>query len=836
MSTDLVANAGLELTADQVRRRCDPDAFTFETTAELTDGTVLLGQDRAASALALGLAMSGPGFNVFVSGAPGTGRVTAVRRFLEKAAHQRPTPDDWCYVHNFCDPARPRAVRLPSGQGRRLRDALARLVQAVRREIPRVFESEEYIAQREAIVSSLTNRREQGLQQLGARAYALGFGVRVTTTGFMLLPMRGDRPLSDDDLARLTADEQQALATNRERLMSEAGAFFKDMRAVERETRERLEQQDREVALHAVGGLVEDLVDDFDGHPEVTAYLHDIQEGILADITLFREHPLPTDGSPPGDDSVDDPRHAVHERAFRKYEVNVVVDNADTVGAPVIMAANPTYPNVVGRIEREALFGALLTDFTLIRAGALHRANGGFLVLRVDDLFRVPMAWQGLTRSLREGAIVIEDLGEALGFTATRSLQPDPIPLDLKVILIGQPFHFSLLHALDPDFQELFKIRADFDTLMERTREAEVAYAASVATSAAEPGRPLDRAAVARLIEESSRLAADQQKLSVRFGQVADMVREANYWAATAGAPVIRAEHIRTAVEQRRYRSALMQERLREMVARGVLLIRPTGEAVGQIHGLAVLQAGDVAFGHPCRITATIAAGREGVLNIEREAELSGPIHSKGVLILGGYLADQYAQDKPLALSARLVFEQSYNQVEGDSASLAELLALISRLSGVPLRQGLAITGSVNQRGEVQAIGGVNEKIEGFFDVCQAVGLTGEQGVIVPVANVEHLMLRDDVVAAVAAGQFHVYAVRTVDEALELLTGQPAGPRAVDGSFPPGGIHALVDARLRALAEALREFAMPTSHDHSTTPALANGRASTSGTTRESNT
>ncbi|MFN8634287.1 MAG: AAA family ATPase [Chloroflexota bacterium] len=824
MSADISAGPGLELSSEQVRRTCDPESFDFQTTSELTGGTALVGQERAASALAFGLTMTNHGFNVFASGAPGTGKTTAVRTFLQDAARSRPTPDDWCYVHNFHDPTRPRSLRLPPGQGRRLRDELARLVQTVRRELPRVFEGDEYIAQREEIVKDLSNRRDEGLHQLGARAHELNFTVRATPTGFMLIPVHGEQPLSEDDLGRLSPEERQSIAGDRDLLMAQTSAFFKEMRAAERETMQRLEDQDREVALHAVGGLVDDLIDDFAGQPDVAAFLHDIQEGILADVVLFREHPLTTNGTPTAQPGPDNLEHALHERAFRKYQVNVVVDNADTVGAPVIVDANTTYPNLVGRIEREALFGALLTDFTLIRAGALHRANGGFLVMRIEDLFRAPMAWQGLTRALREKAVVIEDLGEALGFAGTRSLQPDPIPLDLKVVLLGQPLHYYLLHALDPDFQELFKVRADFDTQMDRTPSGELAYVASIAAGVTQDGLPLDCAAVARLIEESSRLAADQQKLSIRFGQVADIVREADYWATQAGASAIGAEHIRKAVEQRRYRSSLVQDRLREMTARGVLLIRPDGAAVGQVHGLAVIQAGDVAFGRPCRITATVAAGREGLLDIERETELGGPIHSKGVLILGGYLADTYVQDKPLALSARLVFEQSYEQVEGDSASLAELLALLSRLANVPLSQAIAVTGSVNQRGEVQAIGGVNEKIEGFYDACLASGLTGAQGVVVPYANVENLMLRDDVVAAVAAGQFHVYAVRTVDEALERLTGRSAGPRQADGSFPPDGIHALVDRRMHALAVVLRDFAAQTDDGPSVEARPSNGK------------
>jgi lon-related putative ATP-dependent protease len=619
---------------------------------------------------------------------------------------------------------------------------------------------------------------------LTARAQRAGFLLQPTPVGLALVPVIGNRALTDEDLAGLRPEMREAIARQREELENETRAFLKNMRAAERATQEQLQAQDREVGLHAVGGLLEDLAEQYADQPEVSAFLEEVREGILADIALFRGHPLPTDAGLPEPIRSDGPEHALHERAFRKYEVNVIVDNGGRTGAPVVTELNPTYPNLIGRIEREALFGALVTDFTLIRAGALHRANGGYLVLRVEDVLRAPLAWEALKRALHAGTVVIEDVGEALGLTFTRSLQPDPIALDVKVFLVGSLSLYQLLYAVDADFRDLFKVRADFDVEIDRTPANEAAYAAFAAGCAHAHGRPLDREAVARLIEEASRLAADQRKLSARFGQIADVLAEAHHWADAEGAAVVSAAHVRRAVEQRVYRAALVQERLKELIARGVLLVRPEGTAVGQINGLAVIGLGEISFGRPSRITATVGAGRDGVIDIERQAELGGRIHSKGVLILGGYLTDTYAGDKPLALSARLVFEQSYDEVEGDSASLAELLALLSRLAEVPLRQGIAVTGSVNQRGEVQAVGGVNEKIEGYFDACTVTGLTGDQGVILPAANVDHLMLRDDVVEAVAAGTFHVYAVRTVDEALALLTGMPAAE-----------IHARVDAR-----------------------------------------
>jgi len=803
----------------RLRRRCEPNQLAFTTTAEVPPIAGLIGQQRAVEAITFGLSVEGPDFNVYVAGPPGTGKSTAVTAFLERAARERPTPGGWWYVYNFPDPTPPTGLPLRPGRARRPPDAKRPLVRAARRARPRGFWRVGCSSRRETILSTLARRREEGMAQLSARAQAAGFLLQPTPVGIALIPVLGNRPVAEEEVATLPPEIRETILRRRAELENEVRQFLKAMRAAERETREQLEAQDRDVALHAVGGLIDDLIESYEEDTAVRAYLEEVREGILADIALFRSHPLPADGAMPEPTPGAAAEQDIHERAFRKYEVNVIVDNGGRVGAPVVTELNPTYPNLIGRIDREALFGALVTDFTLIVPGALHRANGGYLVLRVEDVLRAPLAWDALKRALRARTVIIEEPAEVFGFTTTRGLRPDPIPLDLKVFLVGDMALYHLLYGLDPDFRELFKVRADFDVEMDRTPEHEAAYASFVATCSATNGRHMDRTGVARLIEESSRMVADQRKLSARFGEIADLIREASHWAQQDASPVITASHVRQAVEQRLYRTALVRERLNELIARGVLIVRPTGMAVGQVYGLAVVGVGEGAFGRPTRITATIGAGRDGVVDIERQAELGGRIHSKGVLILGGYLTDMYAQDKPLALTARLVFEQSYEEVEGDSASLAELLALLSRLADVPLKQGLAVTGSINQRGEVQAVGGVNEKVEGFYDACVAVGLTGEQGVVLPAANVENLMLRDDVLETVEKGQFHIYAVNTVDEALTVLTGLPAGPRGPDGTFPPDGIHARVDRRLRTLAEALREFAAPPEH----APAVAGG-------------
>jgi lon-related putative ATP-dependent protease len=766
-------------------------------------GEGMLGQDRALGALALGVSVREPGFNIYVAGPAGLGKMTAVRQILDQSAAERSTADDWCYVHNFADPTHPRALRLSAGQGRQLRDGLRHLIAAARREIPRAFESEEYIAGVETIMGEMNRQREQRFADLATRAKAQGMLPRATPMGIALVPVLNNQALDEDAYAQLPPEIRASLDLSRTTVGADVRAFLKEMRAVERDTREKLASQDRDVALHAVGGLVEDLADDYADQPEVSAYIAEVREGILADIGLFRGSPAHAQGDEAGSG---EPMQLMQERAFRKYDVNVIIDNGDAKGAPVVTESNPTYPNLIGRIDREAVFGALLTDLTLIRPGALHRANGGYLVLRVEDLLRAPLAWGALERSLRESAVVIEDAGEAFGYSSARGLQPDPIPLDVKVVLVGDPSTFYLLHGVDTEFRQLFKVRADFDSVTPRTPESEQALARVVAGCFRPSGPQPTPDALALLVDEASRMADDQRKLAVDYGRLLEVIREAEHWAATDGSATVREEDVRRAIEQRVYRSARIQERLREMVQRGVLLIRPEGAAVGQIHGLAVMGLGDLSFGHPSRITATVGLGREGVVDIERQAELGGHIHTKGVLILGGYLTDTYAQDKPLALTARLVFEQTYDGVEGDSASLAELLVLLSRLADLPLSQSIAVTGSVNQKGEVQAVGGVNQKIEGFFDTCRTLGLTGEQGVILPASNVEHLMLREDVVAAIAEGRFHVYAVHHVDEALELLTGQPAGERSATGELPAGSVHRRVDDKLRSFADALRGF------------------------------
>jgi lon-related putative ATP-dependent protease len=794
-----------EVPVESLRRVCDPQALDFHTTEVVEPLVGILGQERAVRSLRFGLGIKEQGFNVYVAGLPGTGRRTAVRGFLEELAKQQPVPPDWCYVYNFRDPYRPRALKLPAGKGQELQKDMKGLIEEANRDIPRAFESEEYTAKRESIVNAFDRQRQEVLVTLNRKAQEAGFLLQSSPAGALLIiPIVDGQPLSEEQFTALSEKDRQAIMQRREEVEAQLKAATKQLRTAEKATSDQVQSLDRDVALYTVSRLLEDLNEKYAAWPEVLAYFQEVQNNVLENLAQFRG-----DGqAAPGGETPTPAPPWPRENPFRRYEVNVVVDNSGVPGAPLVLETNPNYANLLGRIEKEAQFGALTTDFTMIRGGALHKANGGYLVLEVEHVLTDPLAWDGLKRALSSKEIAVEEIGERLGFMATKTLRPEPIPLAIKVVLIGEPQLYQLLYALDHDFQELFKVKADFDTQMDRRPQNERLYSSFMYTVCQKEGlRHLDGPAAARIVEYGSRLAGDQEKLSTRFAEIADVLREANFYASQDQAAYINSQHVTKAIEEKIYRSNLIQKRLQELIAQGTIMIDTVGQAVGQVNGLSVVGLGDFAFGQPSRITASVALGREGVVDIEREAKMGGPIHTKGVLILSGHLAQKYAQDKPLSLSARLVFEQSYEGVEGDSASSTELYALLSALSDLPIKQGLAVTGSVNQRGEVQAIGGVNEKVEGFFEVCKVQGLTGEQGVLIPESNVRNLMLKEEVVEAVKAGKFHLYPVRAIDEGIAILTGVPAGQRLPDGSFEKGSVNDRVDRRLRAMAEALRRFA-----------------------------
>jgi lon-related putative ATP-dependent protease len=789
-----------ELTVDKLRWICDPQALGCSTSQEMQTLETIIGQERAVRSLKFGLDISQLGFNIFVSGLSGTGKTTTVERFVEEVAQDKPVPDDWCYVINFRDPYRPRALRLPPGRARQFQADMKSLVDRARKEMRIAFESEEYGAKRQEVVRSFEQQREQILAQVDETAQRQGFFIQATPIGLLTVPIKDGKPLADEEFMALDRRDKEEISEKREALQAEVAAAMRQAKGVERGIEEALAKLDQEVALFAVGHLIQDLLEKYQDLQEVVTHLGQVQEDMLANLAQFRT-------PPEAQQEVPAPFPGARDVPLRKYEVNLLVDNSKLEGAPVIIELNPTHDNLTGRVEQEARFGALVTDFTLIREGCLHRANGGYLVVPVDELLRNPLAWDSLKRALRNKQIVIEDVAERLGFFATRSLRPEPILLDVKVILIGQPELYYALRAFDEDFSELFKVRADFDSQMDRTAEHIQEYAAFVCTVCEDENlKHLDNLALAKIIEHGSRLAEDQEKLSTRFGEIADVIREASYYATQDGTSHVTAAHVKQAIDERFYRSSLIRDRINEMISRGTIMIDVTGERVGQVNGLSVMDLGDISFGRPSRITASIGLGQEGLVDIEREAKLGGPIHSKGVMILAGYLTDKYARDKPLSLTARLVFEQSYSGVEGDSASSTELYTLLSALAELPTKQGIAVTGSVNQKGEVQAIGGANQKVEGFFEVCRAKGLTGEQGVMIPVSNVPNLMLKEEILEAVQEGRFHVWPVKTIDEGIEILTGVWAGQRREDGTFEEGTVNARVEDQLRQLAETMRAF------------------------------
>jgi lon-related putative ATP-dependent protease len=756
-----------ELTIEQLRRVCDPVRDELRGTAELTPIDGIVGQPRAALALQLGLGVLDGGFNIYVAGPSGVGKMSAIRATLASEAARHATPPDLVCVNHVADPTRPLILELPPGRGRTLQRDVAALVAHLRRDVPRAFESDDYTGRREAIISEVTRRRDTALTALDARANAVGYGLQVTATGIALIPTVGGRPLNEAEYQSLPASARDDMLRRREVLEGELKAVLKQIRADERATTERLATLDRQVAAAVVDGAVDDVRDDYADLSAVVAWLDALHHDVLEQLALFRGEAPPAEAGPAA--------AMLLERAFRSYQVNLLVDNSAATGAPVVVEHHPTYANLFGRIEKESVMGALSTDFTMITAGALQRANGGYLVLPVEELLRNPFSWESLKRALRSRQLQIEEPAEAAGMPSIRTLRPQPITAQVKVVLVGSPLLYQMLYAADDSFAELFKVKAEFETTMPWSVAHREVFQRVLATLCRDGGlRPLDADAVARMLEVALREAGDREQISTRFGALGDLLREADYWAASAGAAQIRGADVLQALEQRVVRNGMARAMLADALRDGRLRVATDGAVVGQVNGLAVLSTGADTFGQPSRISVSVAPGSDGLIDIEREAETGGPSHTRGVLILGGALARRYAVDGPITMSARLVFEQSYGGVDGDSASAAELCALLSALAELPLRQSVALTGSVDQFGNVQAIGGVNEKIEGFFALCQARGLDGRHGVIIPEANVRQLMLDPALVAAVAAGQFHVWAASTIDEAMAVLAGDAA--------------------------------------------------------------
>jgi predicted ATP-dependent protease len=786
-------------------------SLDFQCTDELTPLDHFIGQDRALQALRFGLEVEKPGYNLFVTGLTGTGKASAIQTHLEAISRElslrkTQTPlSDWCYVHNFEDPDTPNAINLPRGMGRSFRQRLARILEELRQQVPAVFKSEEYLRQLREQEEAGRQTTQDAMSTLEQTAEAVSFLIQMTPSGMTIFPMRDNRPMTGEEYQQLTLEERRSIDQQRNALMQQTQDTMSLIRDVEKETSDNIRALERVVANERIYSVFQELMDSLQDLPQVWEYLNRLIDYLLDNLNIFKEaeavNPqlmlrLPNSplGGPP------------NRNPFLPFEVNVLVDESGVTTVPIIIEPNPNWGNLFGRIERRASFGTYVSDHTMLKPGAVHRANGGYLVLNARDLLSYPGVWEGLKRVIRNQEIRLEDPLAEAGFFIPQGMRPEPIPLNLKVIITGDETLYRALTSLDyEDFWDLFKVKAEFDSRIDITQENLDAYAAFICrTCEEEKLLPFGSGGVARVMEYSARTVADQTKLSSRFGQVKDILIEADYWARKEASPRVLAEHVTQAVGQKAYRLNLVEKRLEEMIAEGTLLIDVTGAVVGQVNGLAVFDLGDFAFGKPSRITAQTFAGRGGVINIERESALSGRTHDKGVLILGGYLGAKFGQERPLTLSVSLAFEQSYDGVDGDSASSTELYAILSSLSGVPLKQNIAVTGSVNQMGEIQPIGGVNQKIEGMFDVCRRAGLTGDQGVMIPHQNVRNLMLREDVVESIRDGKFHIYAVSSIDEGIGILTGREPGLRLPDGSYPDGTINFLVNQRLQELGQTMR--------------------------------
>ncbi|NYT12124.1 MAG: AAA family ATPase [Methanomassiliicoccales archaeon] len=787
-----------ELAFHECRNICEDVTFECKSTEELTPLQEIIGQNRAVKALKFGLNIKEKGFNIYVSGMPGTGRKTAIVEFIKHLAKDMPAPPDWCYVNNFKDVNSPRALRLPAGRGVEFKKNIERFISEVREGLKQAFESEEYADKRSQTLEAIEGERNNLTNMIGRTAAESGFQLQQSPIGLVLVPIIDGQPVSEQQLAQLSEDVRNQILVKRKETQDKIGTTFRQLRELERRANEGIKKLNNEVARFVMEPFLANIRELFSDCDGVIQYLSEVEEDILENLFILLQEPQAVQGQFP---------QAPMPDPTENYMVNLVVDNSHLEGAPVEMEWNPTYPRLFGAIEKEPRFGALITSYMMIRAGAAHRANGGFLVVPIERLAVDPIVWESLKQTISNESLEIEEPAQRFGYMVTKTLRPEAIPFEAKVIILGDPMIYSILYAQDKDFKKLFKVKAEFDTTMDRNEENIMRYASFICTLCEKENLyHMDPTGLSAIIEYSSRMVSDKEKLSTQFSEVADIVREANFYAKEEGDQLITKKHIDRQLEEKVYRSNLIQEKMQEMVERGSILVDTEGEKVGQVNGLAVLGLGDYAFGKPSRITASISVGRKGIVDIEREAEMGGPTHTKGVLILSGFLSDRYAREKPLSLTARLVFEQSYSGVDGDSASSTELYSLLSALSGKPIKQNFAVTGSVNQKGEVQAIGGVNQKIEGFFELCKARGLTGEQGCLIPHSNVQNLMLKQEVLDAVKEGKFHIWPISTIDEGIEVLTGVSAGERKPDGSWEEGTINQLVQERLNQLAETIKGF------------------------------
>ncbi|MFM1794993.1 MAG: hypothetical protein RL642_1378 [Bacteroidota bacterium] len=780
-----------ELAYTSLRKSCIAESLITITDYKV-DLDEFIDQQRAEEALRMGLKIKSEGFNVFVSGEEGTGKMTAVKLLLEKWISKEPTPPDWCYVYNFNDPYQPKKLQLPSGKGNELKKDMKIFISDCITSLIKTFESEAYSSKRQSIKDKFDKQQTALTLSINEKAEKESLLIKQTPMEVYTIPLKKGEIMSDEEFDNLPVAEKNIIQEKQTRFANDMEEALKQQRALEKEMVKAFKKLEHEVATHAITSITNEISNKYKSIPDVVDYLKDVQKDMLDNLTDFMLAQKEKFEEPP-----------LRENEFSKrYQINVLIDNGYQKGAPVFIESNPTFINLIGSVEKESIMGSLITDFTMIRKGSLHKANGGYLIIKASELFKNPFSWEALKRAIRNKEIVIEDIGEQLGYLTTKTLKPDPIPLQVKVILVGQPMYYHLLYDFDNDFKSLFKVKAEFNSEMDRTTENSIYYI-SFFKSLAKKEKLLvpEIKALQKLEEYGARHAEDQTKLSMRIGKIADILREANFYAEEEKSKTITTLHINKAIDKKIYRSSLIAEKINEMISKKHILIELEGKKTGQLNAVSIIDMGDIMIGKPNKITCTIHLGKEGVLNVEREAELSGPIHTKGVQILNGYLAEKFFQDKPVSLTARLVFEQSYAEIEGDSASSTELYALLSALSNSPIHQGIAVTGSVNQKGEIQSIGGINEKIEGYFEVCKIIGLTGEQGIIIPSSNIQNLMLKEEVVTAVQKHQFNIWAVDTIDEGIEILTGRKAGSIDEEGS-----IYWDINNTLNVFSEIQKEF------------------------------
>lgn len=791
MEESLLNNDRLKVKAKDLRKNCNPSIFKFQTTAEIKPLKGIIGQERAVRSLDFGLDIKNEGYNIYLSGAFGTGKTTLAKEMLEKKARRKKVPPDWCYVHNFKQHDSPRALQLPAGMGRAFKQDVAEAMQEVMQQAIKALESQDHNTRKSVIMNQFMEETNRMYLQLEEESRNYGFSISRTANGVSSVPLKNGEILSQEDYVSMSEEEKMDLLKRSAVMQERINQSIRVYKELEKAVKLNLKDLETETTLKASEPFFEKLLKKYGSYPDVSDYLQDMHQDVLKNLDLFIAE---EDTSGMGFF-----RNMDKKSALRRYQVNHFVDCSDLQYAPVIFESNPTYSNLFGQIEFESEFGVLSTDFTKIKPGAIHRANGGYLVLHIYDIAKNFYVWDKLKRVLRNKEIVVESLNKNLGMGNSETLQPERIPVDIKLVLIGEPIYYYLLYNHDEEFQKLFKIKADFDVEMDRTSVHIRDYARLISSvCSSEKLCHFDPGAVARVVDYGSRMAEDQRKLSTLFNKLVEIIYEANGWACYEKAEIVRAEHVQKAIAEKKYRSAMIEEKIQEQIDQDSLMINVFNRKAGELNGLAVYAMGDYSFGKPVRITAKTFMGEKGLVNIEREIQMSGKIHSKGVLTLNGYMGAQYAQDKNLSLSASLTLEQSYSGIEGDSASSAELYALLSSLANLPLEQGIAVTGSVNQNGEIQPVGGINQKIEGFFQVCQRKGLNGRQGCMIPQKNLTQLMLDEAVVEAVQNGQFHIWAIATIDQGIEILTGMPAGQRDDKGRFPPRTVHFLVDEQLSA--------------------------------------